>query len=501
MRVLLDTNIVIHREANRIVNENIGQLFFWLDKLKYEKCIHNETVLEIKKYKGEEERKVMLIKIQSYSLLELTSPLHQNIVVVAKKYDSTSNDAVDTKILNELFLNRVDLLISEDKKIYRKAVELGIGEKVKTINAFLEWIFLENPALQDYKVKNIRIEKFGNIDIKQPFFYTFKDNYPEFETWYMQNFDNEVYICGENDGITAFLFLKKEDTGTEDYSDIQPTFLPKKRMKIRTFKVIANGYKIGERFIKIIFDNALKNHVEEIYVTIFEDEDKQELIQLIQKFGFVKWGKKHHKNGKEESVFVRTLERTVNRENPMLTYPFCSKDAQAYWVTINPAYHTQLLPDSILKTENPDFYKENKPYSNAIKKQFVTRAYSAEPKIGDLLLFYRSGGMYKGKITTLGVVTEYKKHFRTIAEFYAYCSRRSVLTQKELSEVWHKNLYSMPKVLDFLYIDTLSKGLILKDAVDIGFDAELLKQGIVKLEKSLFNAIIEKAGLDSNRLI
>jgi hypothetical protein len=37
MRVLLDTNILIHREAATVVRADIGKLFFWLDKLKYEK--------------------------------------------------------------------------------------------------------------------------------------------------------------------------------------------------------------------------------------------------------------------------------------------------------------------------------------------------------------------------------------------------------------------------------------------------------------------------------
>jgi hypothetical protein len=35
MKALLDTNIIIHREASRIVNPDIGTLFKWLDKGKY----------------------------------------------------------------------------------------------------------------------------------------------------------------------------------------------------------------------------------------------------------------------------------------------------------------------------------------------------------------------------------------------------------------------------------------------------------------------------------
>ena len=32
MKVLLDTNIVIHRENVKVTNPSIGLLFYWLDK-------------------------------------------------------------------------------------------------------------------------------------------------------------------------------------------------------------------------------------------------------------------------------------------------------------------------------------------------------------------------------------------------------------------------------------------------------------------------------------
>ena len=40
MRILLDTNVVIHRENKRVSNYSIGHLFRWIDKLKYDKVIH-----------------------------------------------------------------------------------------------------------------------------------------------------------------------------------------------------------------------------------------------------------------------------------------------------------------------------------------------------------------------------------------------------------------------------------------------------------------------------
>ena len=37
MKALLDTNIIIHRENNRVSNKGIGELYYWLDKLNIEK--------------------------------------------------------------------------------------------------------------------------------------------------------------------------------------------------------------------------------------------------------------------------------------------------------------------------------------------------------------------------------------------------------------------------------------------------------------------------------
>lgn len=34
VRILLDTNIIIHRETERIINPDIGKLFNWLDKIE-----------------------------------------------------------------------------------------------------------------------------------------------------------------------------------------------------------------------------------------------------------------------------------------------------------------------------------------------------------------------------------------------------------------------------------------------------------------------------------
>ena len=73
-------------------------------------------------------------------------------------------------------------------------------------------------------------------------------------------------MCRDDEGdLLGFLYLKTEFED-ENYADIIPPFDPKKRLKVGTFKVEASGFRLGERFIKIIFDNAIERKVDEIYV-------------------------------------------------------------------------------------------------------------------------------------------------------------------------------------------------------------------------------------------
>jgi hypothetical protein len=175
-----------------------------------------------------------------------------------------------------------------------------------------------------------------------------------------------VYVCVADDGgLVAFLYLKKENPG-EDYSDITPAFSRAARLKIGTFKVIANGYKLGERFLKIVFDNAMLFRVDEIYVTIFENRpDQDRLIRLLEDWGLVRHGKKKSPAG-EELVLVRNFRPTLDESDPRRTYPYVSATTHKYIVPIYPAYHTELLPDSILNTESPEEFSDNRPNRNAI---------------------------------------------------------------------------------------------------------------------------------------
>ena len=499
MKALLDTNIIIHREANKIVSQDIGILYRWLDRGLYTKCIHSATIEEVKKNPCKETVDLFLVKLESYEVIDIPSPLQDEVKTVSRHFDTTENDKVDTILLNEIFVERVDILITEDKKIHRKAKELGIKDKVFTIDSFLEKTFAEHPELINYKVLNVQKLKFGKIDLNDTFFDTLKEDYLGFDKWFIRKYDEEAYITiNSNNGmLLSFLYLKVEDEN-ENYSNINPQFSAKRRLKVGTFKVISNGFRLGERFVKIIFDNALKNQVQEIYVTIYNKRPEQrKLIELLEQWGFVLWGKKG-----EELVYVRDFSPKFDINNLKCCFPYISKEKNVYIVPIYPEYHTELLPDSILNTESPEEFIEDFPHRNCINKVYVSRAMEPYPSIGDILVFYRTGGYYKSVITTIGEVVEVKADFQDENDFILYCRKKSVYPELALREMWRYSTRK-PFVVNFLYTYSFPHRINMKELIDLKVlqGVNDAPRGFKLITKEQFEIILKETRSDESFII
>lgn len=507
MRFLLDTNIIIYREASSAPIREIGILFKWLDQLHYEKCIHPETVTELRRHKDTSVVTAFEAKIKNYQLLKTLAPENDKIRSIRTIYDKNQNDYADTSILNEVYSNRVSGLITEDRKIHRKAVDLEISERVYTIDAFLEKVTAENPALSEYKILSVQKEYFGNIDFNGGFFDSFRADYAGFNEWSNRKSDEIAYVCksGQSE-IIAFLYVKPE-RGNENYSDIEPVMPPKKRLKIGTFKVISNGFKLGERFLKIIFDNALRFSVDEIYVTLFNNTlEQNRLSALLADWGFKKYGIKRTDNG-EEDVLVRNFSPLVEESNPCFSYPYVSGSAREFLVPIYPVYHTELFPDSILRTESPLDFVENKPNRNAINKVYISRSIERDLESGDIIIFYRtaSGGSayYTSVTTTLGFVQNVITDIQSEEQFIELCRKRSVFSDKELSEHWNYRRNSRPFVVNFLYVYTFPKRMNLKALIDGGVikSTDEAPRGFQQISDQQFRCILEGSNADQRFIV
>lgn len=505
MRILLDTNIIIHRETSKVYNQDIGKLFQWFDKTHVTKIIHPLSVEEISSHKDQEVVNTMKIKIENYFLLKTDSEEVEPITTL-RIDDKNRNDFIDTSLLKELYNGRVDFLVTEDRGIHRKAVKLGISEKVFTIDSYIEKATSENPSLKDYKVLAVKKEYFGNVNFKSDFFDSFKDDYAEFADWFNKKADNVCYLCYADGEIGAFLYLKIEDKD-EPYHNLKPIFSPRKRLKIGTFKVASNGYKLGERFLKIIFDNALQYNVEEIYVTIFDKREEQiRLIKLLEDWGFSFWGEKTTGNGIEK-VYVRNFSPALNLSNPKLTYPFISRNRNAFIVPIYPEYHTDLLPDSVLNSESPADYEENEPYRNAIQKVYISRSWNRNLTQGDLILFYRTGGYHQSVITTIGLVDSVHDNISSEQEFIQLCRKRSVFDDKELKKHWNYTFpngkWVAPFVVNFHYIYTFPKRLNMAKLIELKVikDVASAPRGFEKISLDQLNTVLKESQSNESYII
>ncbi|WP_430404101.1 hypothetical protein [Fluviicola sp.] len=501
MRILLDTNIIIHREASQVHINEIGVLFRWIDILGYEKWVHHLSIKEIETHKDEEVVRTMKTKIQNYKIHNFDSEDDSRIKEL-RKGDKSLNDNIDTSILKEVYEDRFDLLVTQDKNLFKKSIKLGIDSKVYSIESFLGMVNKEYPQFKDYKVLAARKEFFGKINLKDPFFDSFKMDYSEFEHWFRRKSEDEVYVCETDGNVRAFLFLKLENY-TENYTNITPPFPRKKRLKIGTFKVESTGFKLGERFLKIIFDNAILFQVDEIYVTIFDKRDEQKLlIELLTDWGFEKWGTKETPNGIEQ-VFTRKIFQPINKSNPKLSYPIISRSSKKFLVPIYPEYHTNLLPDSILNNESPKDFIENEPYRNAIKKAYISGSFNRNINKGDLIIFYRTGGRYKSVITTIGIVENVFQRFENEVDFLNKCRKRTVLNNQELKEFWNYNPKLKPFVVTFLQVYSFPIRINLDQLVQLGVipNFESAPRGFEEISGENFNKILKATKSDENFII
>jgi hypothetical protein len=503
-RLLLDTNILIHREARTVVRDDIGSLFRWIDRLNYVKCVHAASLDEIHRHADPVVARTLGTKLQSYEVLK-TQAKDTAAIAALRVDDRTPNDAVDTSLLAEVAAGRVDLLLTEDRGIHRKAARVNLGKSVFTIDSFLEKVTAENPELSDYKVLSVRQAYFGNLDVHDHFFDSFRVDYPGFDEWFCRKAHEIAYICtADSDSrLVAFLYVKRE-SASEDYSDIAPGMPRKTRLKIGTLKVVSNGYKLGERFLKIVFDNAFLYAADEIYVTIFRKTPEQDrLYRLLEDWGFYRYGKKTGPGG-EEDVLVRDMSRVADREDPRRSYPFLSMKARKFIVPIYPEYHTELLPDSILRTESPLDFVENRPNRNAISKVYISRSIERALLPGDAVVFYRTGSgnapaHYTAVATTVGIVQDVVTDIRSKPDFIQLCRKRSVFSDADLAKYWDFSS-NRPFIVNFLYVYSFPTRPNLKELKEAGIISNA-PRGFAPLTESAFLKLLEIANANQHFIV
>ena len=135
MRILLDTNILILRENNHIIPQNLTQMMNLINGLENASIwVHPLSILEIQKDGNLERREINLSKIRAYATLDSYPDYRSdNYFNNILHKPSKKNDIDDNQLLYCVEKNVVDLLITEDQGLLNNAEKIGL-EQVLNIN-------------------------------------------------------------------------------------------------------------------------------------------------------------------------------------------------------------------------------------------------------------------------------------------------------------------------------------------------------------------------------
>ncbi len=452
--VLLDTNTIIQYESGNNTSFEVISLYKWFDKLHITKYIHKLSKNEIIKYANDKEKQNMLVKMQAYKELPNFSVSRDTYFdKVIEKYTQNENEQIDNALLLEVYNANVDILLTDDKLILLKANELFLRDYVLSSAELLKAIESTYPRYIEYKMLSVQLKPISEINLNSDFFDTLREDYEgsKFDDWFKKKAINHeaAYLFESENGIKGFLYLKIEEADELDYLKVKPNLTPKRRLKVGTFKIESTGFRLGERFLKIIFDNAKRQDVEEIYVTLYEKK-RQEVIRLknlMQEWGFVHYGYKD--NG--EAVLVKDMKNYITNKDSKFNYPLIKNNAEYFILPIYSQYHTDLFPDNILKNEDMRLYSGNKGHRYAIEKMYLTGAYNIQAKPGDIVLIYRTGERipkkYTSAVTGMAIVQEIITT-RTDEELIKICKDKSIFTEEEIKAL--KGKYRVVvKLLDY----------------------------------------------------
>lgn len=375
----------------------------------------------------------------------------------------------------------VDIVISDDLFFHQLSKEVCSADGVYSSEDYMERIASDDQEIEK-GINSIKKLQFKDIDVNQPFFDSFRDEYVGFNDWFNRKAENFVYITSKEDGsLTSFLYLKPEFPN-DNYGDINPKFKDGYRLKIGSFKVMLNGVKTGEAFFKIIFEEALKLKVDEIYVTVFDTySNRRRLISRMERWGFEYYGTKDG----EELVYVRDFSKRVLGKI-RLSFPFHPIGQKNYVIPLTAKHEEDLFGDI--------HFNKTGVYNNPIRKMLILRGVFIPE--GSILLFYSQN---KSKLIYVGVAEQCRNDFGSFQDFFVYVKRRTSFSQTQLRELWETqsdNELNAVKFLNVYQLQDTDCSVISDNLSKIGnyFDGK-----VKEINADIFKKIIK--GTDYEKVI
>lgn len=352
-------------------------------------------------------------------------------------------------------------------------------------------------------------QKFNDVNLDDVFFDSLKTDYPEFSDWFLkkQQSDKSALVYNDDQGIGAFLYLKRENIHGDNSPLIADGMaLPEiPRLKIGTLRLAERirRQRLGEGALGVALWYWRETKYYEIYATVFEKHT--ELINLFQRFGFLDIGK----NERGERIYLKNRKK-LNYSTPYTAFPFIMPDFDAAGVIpINDEFHDRLFPYSELVGNKQEIIETTA--GNGVAKVFLASPYNTPSYITGMPVFiYRihtgtGQKAYKSAITsycTVSAVEIIKSNHSaamTLEEFLQHTGNKSIYTSQELSDLYQQKVNLI--AIELVYNGYFGKGhnVIYKDLKENGL-FETYPYSIV-YNKEQFIKILEMGDADVQNTI
>jgi hypothetical protein len=464
---LIDTNVLIEREGDWVVSEDLQDLERSLREAGHAILIHPLSKQEIRNYDHAEKRERAESKVATYETLNLPqypTSLDDRFRSIIPEATSP-NEQVDNALLYAAYSDQVDRLVTEDRGIHDKATELGIEDLVLTVSEGSQEFQKNYDAVPN--PPSIQRVTVGELDVDDPIFGSLKEEYPGFEQWIAAHPDRDAYVNRNPDGTLGALIILKPEV---EQIGFEPRLGKEERLKICTMKVASprRGSKTGELLIGIAIRESIQREINEIYLTHYTKEEDF-LVDLIEKYGFQAASKL--RNG--EDLFLKRLtpgpgDDPSPSEVSKMYYPsyYDGSEVSKFIIPIWPIYHSRLFPN--YRKRQPklgEFHGQFNSEGNAIEKAYLSSSPSRQLEEGDVLLFYRTRD--HKEITSVGICERVEFDVEEVREIQEIVGNRSVFSDKEISEYasssntiilfkWHFDLETPVKYQTLLEEDYLS---------------------------------------------
>ncbi len=439
MRVLLDTNIIINREDNKIINEDLQILMKVIYKLNVSVVLHPKCIEDINRDKDDGRKKIILSKFKSYPLLEdFPKPTEEFINIVGKPVKP--NDIIDFYLLFAIYNNAVNFLITEDNGIHKKAKVANLSDRVLKIVEALD-LFKELLPKKVRLPPALRETTMSNLNVNEPIFDALREDYPDFNNWFADKARDgrKCWINKRDDGLLGAVLIYKIEQEAIGSSPILPR---RRRLKIATMMVSHVGHKIGELLLRKSFEFAIKNKIPEIYLTHFPKEDDY-LADLIQEYGFTKVSIQNRDwTAIPEDVFLKKIFIKVDDITGLSPFQisktffpnfYDGNKVKKHIIPIQPQFHERLFTD--FPSRQTKLYEHIGEFiiaGNTIKKAYLSRSSTRKMEPGHIILFYRSIDVKS--VVSLGVIESIYYDLTDPNEIMSIVGKRTVYSMVEIEK-------------------------------------------------------------------